>query len=220
MKHFLASLIAMSILSLTASAQVRVAVGPKLGINFATLTSDVTGFAQTGGRTGMLFGAIVDIGFGNMFAVQVEPTYIMKGGSDVTALGVSRTRALNYFEFPILFKARWLQGKFVPFSFMGPSIGFNVSATEKSDAPQGFFGGQAQEVDISPSISGTDFGLVFGSGLEFMASSAIGILLDTRYALGLSNTFSSKQALGFVATTRRLNRGNHIQDGALFYLGK
>jgi hypothetical protein len=216
-------LVFLSLVSLSALAQLRIAVGPKVGLNFATLSSDVGGFGGTvySGRTGMMFGAIVDLAFGHMFGVQVEPTFVMKGGSTVSVFGGSQTKALSYFEFPIAFKVRWMEGRFVPFSFFGPSIGFNVSASLKQDAAQGGFG-QAQDQDIGPQTSGADFGLLFGSGFEFRPNSSFGIFLDTRYSFGLSNVLNTaQQNLGFGATgASEKNRGFQILTGILFYLGK
>lgn len=228
MKHFFAvTALALAVFCVGATAQVKVGIGPRLGLNFATLTSNAGqqfgGFGGTtgyGGRTGMMFGAIVDIGFGNMFGIQSELLYVMKGGSTTgNGFGGATTKALNYFEIPIAFKARWLTGRFIPYSFVGTSIGFNVSAVSKSDAAQGQFGGfgQAADLDISGQTSGSDFALFFGGGLEFKLSSTLGILFDTRYSLGLSNVSNTQ----FVATqTSESTRGFQIMTGAIFYLGK
>jgi opacity protein-like surface antigen len=198
-----------SFVSLSAFAQVRVAVGPKVGINFASISRNV---GSTSGRTGMIFGSTLEIGFGKMFAVQIEPSYVMKGESGLRN-GIPTTRALNFLEFPVLFKVKFLDGPIQLYSFFGPSLGITLSATEKPDNTGGIQGGNA-DTDISQIISGTDFGLAIGSGFEYKVASKVGLTFDSRYCFGLSNLFNAQ----FFGQTTGSNRGFQIQLGAMFYL--
>jgi opacity protein-like surface antigen len=230
-----------------AQAQMTFGFGGRLGINFASasLNPDVT-LLQTqqgnfplskGGRTGFIFGGTVEMGFARMFAVEVSPTYVMKGlsfdlggaqqGQQAAAQNVTGTIKwkINELDFPILFKVKFLQGRIRPYAFVGPNLGIVLSSNVAINV-----NGQDQpDVDNSSSTSGIDFALDFGGGAEFMVSRNFGIIGDVRYSLGISNLISTttpaaqagqqqQQQGGFFPTNETSHAsGFQIQFGALFY---
>ena len=66
----------------------------------------------------------------------------------------------------------------------GPSLGFLQSADLEGEV-----GGVTASVDFKDVMSSTDFGLGFGSGVNFQLET-LSIFLEARYALGLSDVFT------------------------------
>jgi opacity protein-like surface antigen len=197
----------------TAVAQITFAVGPKAGINFSSISYDPDLTLPAGvtksGQTGIMFGAAAEIGFANMFAVQLEPTYNQKG--DKFEQGSAKiTDTGTFLEIPILFKAKFLQGSVKPYAFAGPSIGFVLTSKTKTE---GVGAGYDGEVDTKSTTSSTDFAIAFGGGVQYLVAPKIGITGDVRYSLGLSNLNKTAGSTQTVKT-----RGFQILFGALFHL--
>lgn len=234
-------------MSHVAQAQVTFGFGGRLGINFASTSLDpaLTAFtnaagaqfpATKGGKTGFIFGGTVEMGFARMFAVEVSPTYVMKGLSfDVSSnpqgggQNVSGTVkwSVNELDFPILFKVKFLQGRIRPYAFVGPNLGIVMTSTVSFDLA----GQTVPDIDNKSNTSGIDFALEFGGGAEFMVSRNIGIFGDVRYSLGISNLISAstpaaapgqqqQQQQGGVFGTNETSHasGFQIQFGTMFYL--
>ena len=82
---------------------------------------------------------------------------------------------LTYVEVPILAMYRPpTQGTIRPAFFVGPAIGLLLSAKVGDD-------------DIKDNLNGTDFGFVFGAGVDFETGAKGNISLDCRYTMGMSN---------------------------------
>jgi len=179
MKKLLVLLFVFSLFSLTSYAQMQ--FGVKAGLNISNLSGSDAGSPDS--KTGFAGGVFFMYQFSNMFAIQPEAYYTMKGakqkgnfeGYDYTA-----TLSLDYIEVPVLLKLIIpIQGsKINPSIFAGPSIGFNTTHKAKVEVA-----GQSSESDMQ-NIKSTDFGLVFGGGLGFpMGKNELGF--DIRYILGL-----------------------------------
>jgi opacity protein-like surface antigen len=203
------------------TAQVKFALGPKFGINFASTSLDPAVQAASG-RTTILFGAAFEVMFAKMFGVQLEPSYATKGyaanniGVQTQGGVIAANITVGYKEiqFPILFKAKFLDGPVKPYAIVGPNLGIVASANVNVAPAQGAQF-QAQDVDIKSSTSGMDFGIDFGGGAEFNITPRIGITGDVRYSLGLSNLDNTTPQQGQVQTSTK-TRGFQIQFGALF----
>jgi hypothetical protein len=189
------------------SAQVHLAFGPRLGLNFATISYDPD-VTNKSGRFGLKFGAIGQLEFGRMFAVVIEPMYVV-GGNKFDITQGTFTRSLTFLEFPILFKVILLQGNIHPYFFAGPNIGFVLSATDKIEGTQGF----DRDTDIKQNISSANFALDFGAGTQYRLAKTIALMGDIRYSLGLSNLLNLQ---GSTATLK--SRAFEIIFGALFYV--
>jgi opacity protein-like surface antigen len=208
-------------LPVQSDAQLRFALGPKLGINFASTSIDPTVQGITG-RTTILFGAAFELMFAKIIGVQVEPNYANKGytadnvGIQTQAGVVSANITVSYKEIqiPILFKAKFLDGPVKPYALVGPNLGIVTSANVNVAPGQGAQF-QAQDVDIKSSTSGMDFGIDFGGGAEFNVAPRVAITGDVRYSLGLSNLDKTTAQQGQVQTSTK-TRGFQIQFGALF----
>lgn len=201
------------------NAQVQFALGPKVGMNFASASLDPSS-SNSSGRTTVVFGSAFELMFTRMIGVQVEPGYASKGYAVdniqvQTQNGVvAANAAVKYKEIqiPILFKAKFLDGTVKPYAFAGPNLGIVSSAIVTVSPAQGAQF-QEQDVDIKSTTSGLDFGIDFGGGAEFSVAKGIALTGDVRYSLGLSNLDSSQQ--GQVQTSTK-TRGFQILFGALF----
>lgn len=187
MKKFFSLLFLVSIFSTLSFAQMQ--LGVKAGLNLANLSGD--DISDTDSRTGFAGGLFFMYQFSDMFAIQPEAYYTMKGATDkgtIEGYSYEAEMKLDYIEVPLLLKFLIpLKGSSIkPAIFAGPSIGFNMSAKTKVEA-----GGQSFEQDMED-VASTDFGLVFGGGIGFpVGSGELGV--DIRYILGLSTIDDSAE---------------------------
>ena len=96
------------------------------------------------------------------------------------------TIKLSYLEIPVLAKiAIPTQGSVKPVLIIGPSLSFKLSAEAEGEMEvEGY--SESEEIDISDEVSGVDFGLVFGAGVDVLLASGT-LTFDARYNLGLTN---------------------------------
>jgi opacity protein-like surface antigen len=202
-KKFSVALVAMvfvGMMSSSASAQVKMGLGIKAGLNIASLSGKdadslpVPGLpipvfvTSNGSRIGLVGGGFFSIYFNDIFAAQIEAEYSMKGkkytktiSGNGMSITIDATAAIDYLEIPILAKVVIpTSGSLNPFVYVGPSIGILLSAKSKYSAS----GAASADttVDGKDYINGSDFGLAFGAGIAFK----MGLLFDLRYTLGLS----------------------------------
>ena len=185
--------------SAQAKAQVEFGLGPVIGLNFGTLSISPTPQISTGGHTGFMIGAQAELGFSKMFYIVLEPTYCGKGGEVGTT-----TLAVNELDFPALFKVKFMKGIIRPYAFAGPDLCFVLSSTATT-------GGQ--NTDISAQTSSVDFDLDFGGGAEYNVTPKIGITMDIRYSIGLSNLNNVSGS-----TTTIKASGFQILAGMMFHI--
>jgi opacity protein-like surface antigen len=198
-------------------AQMEFGVGPVVGLNFANVSfsPDNTygaGISQ-GGRTGIMFGAQAELGFARMFYVVIEPMYIGKGYGFTAPQGTS-TVAVNELEFPVLFKVKFIKGVIRPYAFVGPNIGLVLSATQSFSVT----GQTIPDNDLKARTSSIDFGLEFGGGAEYNVTSKMGITLDVRYALGLTNMSNPPATQANATTQTAKSLGFQILAGVMFHI--
>jgi hypothetical protein len=187
MKKLLFVLFALALFSISTQAQMQ--LGVKAGLNLANLSGD--DISDTDARTGFAGGLFFMYQFNDMFAIQPEAYYSMKGATDKGSFEGYSYEAelkLDYLEIPLLLKflIPIKDSNVRPTVFAGPSFGFNMSAKSKVEA-----GGQTFEQDIEY-VASTDFGLVFGGGIGFpVGNGELGF--DIRYILGLSTIDDSSE---------------------------
>jgi len=162
-------------------AQSPVSIGLKGGLNIADLTN--TEF-DTDTRTGFLGGVSLNISLPSIpFGIESGLYYTQKGTSYSSDIGTG-TLKLDYLEVPVLARFNLdMPGSVTPHLLAGPYLGFNVnSEIEGSD------GESSVSSDISDEIVSTDFGLLFGAGLDFNLG-LTALNAQIRYGLGLMNVF-------------------------------
>ena len=223
MRNKLGCLALLLCISVVSFGQIRFALGPKLGINFSSISSDPA-VQGSSGRTTILFGSAFELMFAKNFGIQIEPSYATKGSTAdnvqiPTQNGIVVANLIvgyKEIQFPILFKAKFLEGPVKPYVLAGPNLGIVASANLNIAPGQGAQF-QAQDVDIKSSTSGMDFGLDFGGGAEFRVAPKVAITGDIRYSLGLSNLDNSTPQQGQVQGSTK-TRGFQILFGALFQI--
>lgn len=181
-KALLPAVVLVLFLSSTSLAQLPFKLGIRAGLNIAGLSWDpaLPSGVDNSSRIGFKFGAMAEMGFIPMFALQIEPMYVQKGGK-LSLPGQEITNKLTYLDIPILLKLKLpVPGPVTPYAFAGPSIGILLSASSET-------GGQ--DTDIKDQLSSTDFGLDFGAGVAFDVAPLVSLMLDARYSLGLSDIF-------------------------------
>jgi outer membrane protein with beta-barrel domain len=207
MKNFtkLALLMLFAFLSLNVNAQI--AIGPKIGVNIATIGGDDVETDDIGSIVGLQFGAAAEIGINEMFAIQPELLYFQKGASiDLGTFG-EIDQVLNYLEIPILVKVMFgAEDGPQFFATVGPSFGFGLNGKVKS-------GDDEEDIDFDEDmITKLDIGASIGAGAQFAAGPGK-LFVDVRYLLGLNSTDDSE------ADLKIMHRGIGIAAGFLFPLG-
>jgi hypothetical protein len=153
--------------------------GVQAGLNFATWGGDDADGIDT--RTGFLVGGFAEYRLSQYFSLRPELAYSQQG-FEAQALGFDLTLKQDFIQIPLLFKAgASLEGqpKLRPVAYAGPTVSFEVSCEAKVSGA----GVPTQEDDCPDDfVKGTDFGLMFGAGLEYGRVSLTG-----RYLLGLTS---------------------------------
>lgn len=165
-------------LALAAPAQAQTGFGIKGGMTIAKLTGDNTDALKS--RTGFMVGGYAAIPIGEGTAIQPELNYAQKGAKFETENGDVNEK-FDYIEIPVLFKYTVAGEGARPYFLVGPYLGFNTSAKIES-------GGQS--VDVGDEIKSTDFGLVFGIGVELQK-----FLIEARYGLGLTDIYQEPEGV-------------------------
>ena len=197
-----------------AVAQTEFGVGPIVGINFSSTSISPdpvypAGYTK-GGRTMIMFGAQAEVGFAKMFYIVLQPTYEGKG-YQISGPAGSSTIAVNELDLPLLFKVKFLQGVIRPYAFAGPDLGFVLTATRSYSIT----GLNRPDEDLKSNTASTDFAIDFGGGAEYNVMPKMGITLDVRYSLGLSNM--ANPPAGAASQTDK-GAGFQILAGVMFHI--
>jgi len=186
MSKFRALFITGLIVFLLCPHQLSAQAGLKGGVNFSTLSQKGAGLVSLswGSVTGFTVGAFYTANVNEYLAFQPELYYSKKGGqlegSILSVLG-SKSIAIHYLELPLLLKLRFpTRSSMSPSVFVGP-----YGSLKLSDKGQIKVLGLKLEEELI-GIKSSDFGLVFGGGIDFKVGNALAIL-DIRYDLGLVN---------------------------------
>ncbi len=202
------------------SAQVHFGVGAKAGLNIGTLSVDPDPYQGAtsitkGGVLGFMVGAVGELEFARMFAVQLEPGYNYKATKWEDTQGGKRTWSTGELQIPILFKVKFLEGTVRPYGFLGPNLGIVLSARDKIEGTQN----SNQDVDVKNSTSSIDFALDFGGGAELKVAPNIFVTGDVRYSLGLNNLNSPPNLQPGEQSISIKSRGFQVLFGVLFRVG-
>jgi Outer membrane protein beta-barrel domain len=174
--------------SFIVKAQHELRFGPTVGLNFATFNGkDANQLGNLGSKTGVAIGGFMNFQFAELFALQPELNFTMKGASG-SSDGINLTYTANYIELPILLKV------YVPLAgnspvrlnaYAGPSFGINLASSVEAQA-----NGQTENQDEKNNTKSVDIGLVFGGGVVFNIGRGI-MDLSLRYSLGLTTIDNS-----------------------------
>ena len=151
--------------------------GMKIGTNSARFVGkDIPGKGVSP-LPGFAIGGFFSYKFNERFSIQPEMFFTTKGTKINTIGDAELTNLFAYFEFPVLGKMTFLPDSRVkPNIFCGPALAFKYFALNNTG--------------VLEDIRSTDFGLIFGAGIEFWKLS-----LDVRYNRGLVNFDQSEDDL-------------------------
>ncbi|MBI4403035.1 MAG: porin family protein [Deltaproteobacteria bacterium] len=189
------------VLSLSATAA-PYSLGIQGGLSMANVSSEPT--ADTGSRTSLSFGATADVQLYEWLYLNPELMYVA-GGFTSTSGTTTTTTSVNWLAVPVNLKAKFnATPELMPYVFVGPSLGFKLSA-------------KSGDTDASANVKSTAFDLGFGAGMEYWVNPSIAILLNGRYVLGLSNT-TDQASSALLANVVTKNKMFMFLAGATFAL--
>jgi hypothetical protein len=160
--------------------------GFKFGMNMANwYGKDVRdSYTDLKTKTGFITGVFVNLKVFNMLSVQPEILFTQKG-TTASAFGISLKTKADYVELPVLVKFSLppISG-FSPNAYIGPAVAIKIRGVGIVKS------GGAKEKENIEDLATLDFGLAFGTGVEYAATflkflgPAI-FLFDVRYTMGL-----------------------------------
>jgi hypothetical protein len=191
MKRTLGFLLAVALLAVfipqPASAEVTFDLGIKGGVSIASITYTYMGEADNS-KTSLLpvFGGFLAINVNETFSLQPEIYYLTQGGSWEwqDELGAEKeVEKVGSIHIPLLVKIHLMkEGKTIPIVFAGPALDLILSAKGKYYLDGELF----DDYDFKEYIKSTNFGLVFGGGVEIKLEKLM-VVLEARYNLGLTD---------------------------------
>jgi len=142
--------------------------GVKGGLNMATATGDdAEGLSS---KMGIVGGAFMCYNITEIFAIQPELLYSMKGAKDEA----DETISFNYFEIPLLFKVNFpTEGKIKPSLYAGPTLGILMTAEDTTGE------------DIKDYVKTMDIGILAGAGVGYQMEKGL-LFLEARYEIGMT----------------------------------
>lgn len=161
--------------------------GLKAGMNIANIHGDDVEDFGYESKTGLCVGGFVAFNVANIVAIQPEVLYTQKGAKyEDEFFDGTYTLGLDYLEIPVLLKVIMpVQGMIKPHLFVGPYFARNLTARTAWEE-----NGQSDEENVSEYVEDSDFGTVFGAGIDF-GLPAGKIVFDARYSLGLTSIDAS-----------------------------
>jgi len=158
----------------------QVHVGIVGGLNLANMSMDPDGGADLSGRTVFGFGGVFDAKVDGNISMHLVPMYIQKGGVR-TKDGFENEIKLTYLDIHFLLKFSVGTDGAKPYVMAGPTLGINLSATELKTGD-----GAPVEEDMKDDVKGTDFGFLFGAGVNLPMGNK-SLFVEARYALGVTD---------------------------------
>lgn len=187
MKRIIIAIILVTVTSGAASAE-GMLFGVKGGMNLANWTGSDTEFLTLDNKMKVAFGGGIWFGyaFNENFSIQPELLLMMKG-TKWEESGVTLSANYNYLDLNLLAKMTFpMEGSVTPFIFVGPQIGFLMSAKFKAE-----YEGDSEEIDVKDEYKDIDFGLAFGGGVDYNLEAGC-VSFDVRYNLGLMSIYDGE----------------------------
>jgi opacity protein-like surface antigen len=160
--------------------------GVKAGLNMSKFTGDDA--EDESYAMGMAGGVVMGYNFSEMFTLMPEVMFMWKGSKETDPdSDVEITWKFYYVDINVLAKVTVpTEGSIKPHFLAGPYIGIKASH------------GWSADVDVDPAdeefidemldefLKGTDFGLLFGAGVDYVLDNGHMVTLEGRYGLGLT----------------------------------
>jgi hypothetical protein len=157
--------------------------GIKGGLNIANLSGDdVEG---TSAKTAMAVGGFMCYNFTEIFAVQPEVLFSMKGAKE-TDDSEDINWKINYIEIPILLKVNLpTEGKIDPSLYAGPGFGLLLSSKMSNSG----------EVDMKDETASMDIGIIAGAAVAYQMEKGA-LSLEARYEVGMTTLAKNEDDTG------------------------
>lgn len=195
MKKLILSLGLLAGVSVAAQAQ-SIKYGVKAGASLTNFTGKDSG--SNSNKFGFNGGVVANFGIDDMFSIQPEILYSMKG---VKENGGSGKLNLNYIDIPVL--AKIATGETGLFFELGPQVGFLTSAKLKDDS---------SSEDVKDLFKSVDFGYAAGVGFQVASGPMVGL----RYNGAFTNTIKSVTVAGTSVEPNSKNSAFQLYVGFMF----
>ncbi len=157
--------------------------GPKIGLNVAMVSGDVTEAPTP--RMGLNAGAFAEYKFAGLWAVEGALMYSGQGVKDkwepTSGVTVNTTTKVDYLNIPLVAKC-YVAGGFN--IFVGPQFGLLLSAKSEHEASNG----DSQTDDLKDDCSGFAFSGVGGFGYQF----GFGLNLSANFVFGFNDVLTGE----------------------------
>lgn len=199
---FVLAISALSVMYQSSRAQLGFKIGAVAGEDFTgsqTLPSPFPG-STAQGASGYILGLMFDKDLLGPFSLETELLVTQRSFSDAVTFPNSSPNASNaetwaekltYLQIPILLKISPIDGSFSPYVFVGPNIGFKLSASAITDST-----GQSQTADQNTLFKTLDLGLDAGGGLSVKVLPFLFLFADVRYTFGLVDVYNNVTTSG------------------------
>lgn len=184
-------------ISSVAALPAQVSIGQRIGVSSSTIKYKAThdqellaAYEKDLARsTGVSIGVPLEVRLGDLFAMQMEPGFSMKGYGHRNGNGSSELR-LNYAELALLGKAILERGNIGGEVFCGPAVAYGVSIRSIYDTPSP----EATSTDELTSFNKSIFApfqmdVMAGAGVRYRVGVPL-LFIQYRYSLGLTGLFT------------------------------
>lgn len=174
-------------------------IGPKVGANF----SSFSGIEDSKSKTGVYFGAFVELKLVDKFSIQPEVLYTIQG-SKISAVSIPNGTVNgeidnHYISVPIMFKYKLIGG-------LGVEVGPKFDFLMKSESKLAHL-----TKDTKNAFESFNLGLAVGLGCDL----PLGFFVDARYNFGLSNIAKDLSIAGIPSSNQNI-KNDVIQLGVGF----
>jgi len=196
-----------------------IALGVEGGATFSKFhVGNTTSDVSLNNQTGLRIAGVLRVGLGGLLGLESGVGLTQKGATappSETGLTTDVDFNVDYVTVPLLLTLGIPTGPSPvhPRLFAGPQVGFQSNC---SVSVQDATGSASTDCDASNLIqtNNTDFGLVFGGGLDFGLGGPLALTVDGRYELGLTDINDTPDPSP--STIR--NRSFVVSGGLLFRL--
>jgi hypothetical protein len=195
MRMITGGILILALLATVGPAAAQVGIGLKAGLNFADLQDveslDSIDRIENETKHGFVLGGHLAFPLSSALKLQIEGLYSVKGSTGEARDGLDVQKwenKLTYLDFPVLLKLELPTPALKPFLYAGGSVSVLLAAEERV---------RADWFDIKDSLSGTDYGLVVGGGLQLL-----NFTLEARYTHGLNDTVDDPDPHSLVSQSR------------------
>ncbi len=148
-----------------------------------------------------------------------NPAFHINSRQAISIDKITVTYKLEYLEIPVLLHVNIPLPAIQPFVEAGPTVGFNLSSsytTEFTYMGQSF----SDNTNNKDNTASTEFGLIFGAGVEYNVIPLITLMFNGRYSLGLTELSKNQTSTDQQQTTNPKIKSTGIQFsvGILFGL--